>query len=297
MRLRPPTQSDDEAVLALVVARDVADFGVPDYTLEDLRDEWRASDFDLSVDAVVAETEDGRLIGYAICHRPGTLALVAPYAEGQGVGAQLLQWSERHDCERGLQRHRQWVAHSNASARELLTAAGYQYMRSYWRMTRDLTGPVPDKPRTPFALRALDVERDVVALHELDAASFSANADYRPESLTAFREEHLEAHDLAPELSLVAEDRGQIVGFMLADRWVDEQSGYVDLLAVHPDHQRRGLGSAMLLTAFGLFAAAGLREAQLGVASDNPRALRLYERIGMTQRFQADTYERAVMGR
>ncbi len=35
----------------------------------------------------------------------------------------------------------------------------------------------------------------------------------------------------------------------------------------------RGLGSALLLSAFAAFATAGLREAQLGVASDNPRAL------------------------
>jgi len=41
-------------------------------------------------------------------------------------------------------------------------------------------------------------------------------------------------------------------------------------------------------------AAAGLREAQLGVASDNPRALGLSERCGMTARFSADTYERAA---
>jgi mycothiol synthase len=295
VRLRSPTHDDDEAVLAVIVARDVADFGVPDYTLESLRDEWRASDFDLSLDAVVAEDGDRQIVGYAVCHRPGTLVAVAPEAEGRGVGTKLLNWSERHDRERGLRRHRQWVAHGNARARQLLTSAGYEYMRSYWRMARDLSGLVADRPRTPFPLRQLDVERDAVALHELDAASFSANPDYRPESLTAFREEHLEAHDLAPELSLVAEQEGLTIGFLLADRWIEEAVGYVDLLAVHPDHQRRGLGAAMLLTAFGLFAAAGLREAQLGVASDNPRALQLYERVGMTPRFQGDTYERAVL--
>ena len=51
----------------------------------------------------------------------------------------------------------------------------------------------------------------------------------------------------------------------------------------------------MLETAFAGFAAAGLREAQLGVASDNPDALRLYERQGMAKRFRYDTYERAVV--
>ena len=72
-----------------MVARDVADFGVPDYMLEDLRDEWRASDFELGADAVVAVDADRQIVGYAICHRPGTLAVVAPDAEGQGVGTQL----------------------------------------------------------------------------------------------------------------------------------------------------------------------------------------------------------------
>jgi mycothiol synthase len=278
----------------VLVARDIADLGAPDYTLADLRDDWRASGFDLETDAVVAQTADRQVVGYAICHRPGTLAVVDPVAEGRGIGAQLLAWSERHDRERGLERHRQWVAHSNARARELLTAAGYEYTRSYWRMVRDLTDLRSEPPGVSFALRPLDVEGDAIALHELDAASFSANADYRPESLTAFREEHLETHDLALELSIVAVEHGRVVGFLVSDRWDLEAVGYIDLLAVHPDRQRRGLGSAMLRTAFGLYAAAGLREAQLGVASDNPRALGLYERVGMTPRFQADIYERLI---
>lgn len=295
MRLRPPSESDDEAVLAVLVARDIADFGAPDYTLEDLRDEWRATEFDLGADAVVAETADGRVVGYAICRGPGTLAVVAPDAERHGVGAGLLEWSERHDRMRGARRHCQWVAHSNARARELLTTAGYEYERSYWRMSQELAGLKADRVSTPFVLRPLDPERDAVGLYECSATSFAANADFQPESLTAFCEQHVEAHDLAPELSIVAEDGGRVIGFLLARRWQHEAVGFVDMLGVAPDRQRRGLGGAMLLTAFGLFADAGLRAAELGVASDNPRALRLYQRVGMSPRFQADTYERAVL--
>jgi RimJ/RimL family protein N-acetyltransferase len=39
-------------------------------------------------------------------------------------------------------------------------------------------------------------------------------------------------------------------------------------------------------------AEAGLREVRLGVASYNPRALHVYERLGMTERFRFDSYER-----
>jgi ribosomal protein S18 acetylase RimI-like enzyme len=71
-------------------------------------------------------------------------------------------------------------------------------------------------------------------------------------------------------LSCVAEHRDSIVGFLLARRRQDEAVGYVDLLVVHPDQRGRGLGTALLRTAFVRFAGAGLREAQLGVASDKP---------------------------
>jgi ribosomal protein S18 acetylase RimI-like enzyme len=74
----------------------------------------------------------------------------------------------------------------------------------------------------------------------------------------------------------------------------EEGLGFVDLLGVHPHYHQRGLATAMLTAAFAAFAAAGLRKAQLGVASDNSQALRLYERCGMQPRFQFDSYERAA---
>ena len=47
-----------------MIAGDIADIGEPDYTLEDLHDEWGARDFDLARDAVVVE-ERRRIVGYA----------------------------------------------------------------------------------------------------------------------------------------------------------------------------------------------------------------------------------------
>jgi hypothetical protein len=48
----------------------------------------------------------------------------------------------------------------------------------------------------------------------------------------------------------------------------------------------------LLARAFAAFAAGGLAEAQLGVASDNLRARRLYERVGMRERVRREVYER-----
>jgi mycothiol synthase len=295
MRLRAPVFDDAAAVLAVLIARDVADLGVPDVTLEDLIDEWSGSDLDLAADVRVADAGDGRIVGYVVVRRPGTLAVVHPDHERQGIGTRLLEWAEAHDRERGRKLYRQWTAASNDSARTLLTGAGYSVARSYWRMACSLGGgrlavPAP----AGYELRAVDVARDVVALHAVDAASFGGRPDYVAETLREFREEHLDAHDFVAALSRVAERDGAIVGFLLARRFVEDAVGYVDILAVDPRHQGVGVGTALLASAFGAFAGVGLREAQLGVASDNPLALRVYERAGMTVRFRFDIYERPV---
>jgi mycothiol synthase len=82
------------------------------------------------------------------------------------------------------------------------------------------------------------------------------------------------------------------VAFLLARRRDEEGVGFVAILAVDPEHQRRGIGSILLQSAFAGFAVAGLREAMLMVASDNPQALRVYERVGMIVQLQFDIYER-----
>jgi mycothiol synthase len=293
MRLRAPTIDDAPAVIEVLVARDVADLGVPDYVLEDLLDESRATEVDLSLDVRVVEL-DRRIVAYAMVRGPGILAAVAPKYEGRGIGARLLAWAEGRERELGRSEHRQWIGSGNQRAKTLLRAAGYELARSYWRMTLRLEHlrAHPDSAPEGLRLRSLNVERDATAVHTLDAASFAGAPDYRPDSLQAFREQHLGAHDLDPQLSRVAELAGEFVGFLLARRRTDAPVGFVDILAVAPHHQGKGIGTALLEQAFGLFRAAGLEEAQLGVASSNPRALSVYERLGMTPRFRYDTYER-----
>jgi mycothiol synthase len=293
MHFRAPVPDDAPAVLAVLTARELADLGVGVSTLEDLRDEWRLSDVDLERDAQVVESGDGRIVAYATVQTPGTMAVVAPDHERRGIGSRLLAWAEDRERDRGGRLHRQWVAAGNASARRLLTGAGYRRVRSNWRMVAPLDRVMaPAEPPAGVGLRPVEVDRDAADLHALDDATFAGFADYVPESFEEFRERHLEAHDFDPGLSRVAEEQGKVVGFLLARRRPPE--AFVAILAVDRDHQGRGIGTALLTGAFAAFAGAGLREAQLGVASFNERALRLYERSGMTPQLQFDIYERPI---
>jgi mycothiol synthase len=283
--LRAPGLADAEAVLEVLRERDIADTGEPDFTLQDLLDEWQLGEVDLGEDARVAE-QNGRVTGYGIVRRQGTMIAVDPRHESDDVGRALIAWSEERDRHRGREHHRHYVGAGDRHGRQRLTRAGYTLLRSYWRMVRDLDGSErPGQAPDGIRMRALDVAADGEAIHRLDDVAFSAVPDYNPSTFEQFRDGHFAAHDLSTNLSVVAEaqKRGALAGFALTKVWPLEKVGFVDILAVHPDLQGRGLGSAILRYAFAGYAAAGLREAQLGVATDNPRALRLYEQVGMRQ--------------
>ncbi len=296
MRLRPPTVEDIAAVLAVLTSCDLAELGEHDWTLDDLRHVWGRSEFDLGRNAIVAETPDDGVVGYGHVDHHGALGQVAPELRGRGIGTLILDWLQERAIELGRDRHGQRISAGNHAARALLTGAGYAYARSYLRMERPLDAGRPAATPPPgLALRALDPGADARALHALDAAAFAANADYHPESFELFCEDHIHAADIDRELSYVALRDGEYAGFLVTLRQLEYDGlAYVDLLAVHPEHRRRGVGTALLARAFGDYAAAGLSAAQLDVASDNPAAVALYARAGMRERFRRDIYERPV---
>jgi mycothiol synthase len=290
-RVRRSTHDDDQAVLRVLAARDLRDFGVADFTRGLLLDQWRVAEFDPSADAVVA-VQDEAVVGYGALFTPGALGFVDPDHEGQGIGSVLLAWVEARARRRGRKAHRQPVARGNAGAHALLRAAGYRRVRSVLQMARAIRVPPAVPPPPPgVTLHMLDVRRDAEALHAADAAAFAGNPEFEPEGFDAFFDEHLGTPELDPELSLVARRGEAIAGFTICRR-SGPSIGYIDLLAVEESERRRGLGTVLLLRAFASFAAAGLHEAQLEVASDNPRALRLYERAGMTPRHGLDVFEK-----
>lgn len=107
----------------------------------------------------------------------------------------------------------------------------------------------------------------------------------------AFRDEHLQAHDLDPTLSCLAEHDGDLVGFLLARRWREKSVGFVTSSAftlTTDDVGSRPPAQDRVRPLCGGWAATGT----IGVGSDNPRALTLYQRCRMTPRLRIDINER-----
>lgn len=94
MRLRAPEPRDAEEVFAVMAARDLADLGVADCTLEDVLAVWANPDIDLARDCAVVETPDGEIVGTALVDARCAVVYVHPDHEGRGIGTMLREFSE-----------------------------------------------------------------------------------------------------------------------------------------------------------------------------------------------------------
>jgi mycothiol synthase len=288
-RLRSPTPADAEAVLAVILARDVADLGMPDFTIEDLRADWASPGLSLEHDARVS-AQDGDIRGYGILLGDDAIVIVHPEAEGEGEGTVLRRWAEARAAERGTAVLRQFTAGSNDGAREHLRAAGYAPAQHYYRLRAELDH-VPDAPDAP--LRTFDGTRDEAAVHALVQEAFAEIEGHEFQPLETWRAKTIakEGHD--PALWLLLEDDEGLAGVALGERW-EAGTSYVAELGVARRARGRGHGRTLLLGLFEAFRRAGLTHAELSVHGRNRGALRLYESVGMRPTWQAERWEKAL---
>ena len=288
--LRAPTTADDEAVLAVLLARDVADVGYPDFTLDDLHADWATPGLDLARDAWVVEDPEGTIVASGLLLGDDALVFVHPGACGRGLGTMLRERAEERARERGTAVVRQFIPLGNEAAAPLLLDAGYWPVQHYLRMRIDLAG-APSPPSGEG--RAFERDRDEVAVHELVQAALSEIEGYIAEPLEVWRRQRIEKERWDPALWLLLDDDEGLAGAALGERW-DGGVGYVAQLAVAPRARGRGHGRTLLLALFDAFRRGGLRAAELSVHGANRGAARLYESVGMAASWEAQRWEKAL---
>src|SRR4051812_2628217 len=278
---RSATPDDADAILAVGIARDIADVGEPDWSLEDVHEEMAET-----ASSTVVEDAAGAVVAFAFLQGEEGRVNVHPEATGQGIGDFLREHLETLAREAGASELRQQIFGADDAARELLGNAGYEVDQHFWRMVRELDGseeepdwPDGAEPR-PFA-----PSRDEQAAHELVQDAFT---DIPGNVVRPFEEWRPRAYgaQFAPELATVA---GDMAGVALAERW-EGTDGYLSYLAVARDWRGRGLGRALLQGTLRKFADAGLKRGILGVNARNESATELYRSVGMEVTFRADRF-------
>ena len=285
LEVRAPLRADAEAITELVVACDVDEWGEPDFELDDLLTDWNRPGFDLAQDARVVVSGE-TIVGYAALVRKDYADVqVHPDFRGRGIGTDLREWTEARAAELATPHSPtllgQVVGANHDGSRDLLERAGYEPVRTYWRMEIELDGP-PAPPQWPAGVRvrSFDEERDDRAVHALIQDAFGDNERHVPESFEEWHAFMIDREAFEPGLWFLAEADGELVGAVLCPNYEDE--GWIRQLAVARDWRRRGLGRALLRQAFGEFHRRGRNRVGLVVDSWNRTgAKEFYERAGM----------------
>ena len=230
--------------------------------------------------------DGGRLVGYAPMDGDGdeleVTAAVLPSERRRGLFRLLLDAARREAQRREARRLLLVNYRASVSGTVAVQALGLRYVFSEYRMEADADG-LP--PLDPGQVRLVQVDQSgVTELAHLRALSFGDDAR-SPEAL-------LVELDAPGARYFLAELDGERIGQIGV---VDVGDGiYVRALGIVPEHRQRGYGRQLLAATMQLMLTEGHRHFALDVATDNARALTLYETCGFCETEAYDYYDVAL---
>ena len=261
-------------------------------------------------DCLVAE-RDGITVGYARVEwhdltdgdrTYDTTTIVEPAAWGLGIAEAFLEWGEarlRVIAGTHARDRRSWYSayadEGDAESVSALEGRGYAAVRWDAQMLRpDLLDLPPVDVPAGYVIRVPE-EDELLAVFDMMVAAFGEHwgeydaGDQRFEDWAGdprFRRDLIVVAWLGdtPVTSL---------GNFLEPAPDGTIRGYLESLATHPDHRRRGLGRAAMAESLRRLREAGATSAWLGVDTDNRNeALTLYEACGFRVATRSATYRK-----
>jgi mycothiol synthase len=276
---RPLTWDDVDAIFRLEHACEAFDDGEAEIALSDVEAEWRRPAFDPATFSVGFFAAD-RLVAYAEVFRSRAEAAVAPAERGRGIGSALARWTWTVARASGRDRVGQTISDTEEAARALFESFGYERGHTSWILRIEI-GQDPPPPQLPEGLTLRSFRPgDEPQMFDVIETAFSAWQGREPNAFGDWRAQFLDRDEVRPELQVLAAEGDRLVGVAINYDYADDDEGWVQQLAVHPTHQGRGLGRAMLQESFRRFHAIGRRSCGLSTDS-RTGALGLYEHVGM----------------
>ncbi|UCF09908.1 MAG: GNAT family N-acetyltransferase [Candidatus Bipolaricaulota bacterium] len=223
-------------------------------------------------------------------HRSTVVGSVHPGHRGRGLGAALMKWAvssfqrELADCASDHPHELRATSETvNDATLRLLGRHGFMPEYLAFVLQRDLGSEL----RVPAGPRELTFLRWDPALAGSFFAAYENAYRDRPGFPGWSQSEWLawlepDDEDGLPEATLLAECRGEPVGFVACARILESapEIAWVVQVGVVPAWRRQGIGASLMLEALRRSCAAGATRMMLDVATENHGALKLYETLG-----------------
>ena len=174
------------------------------------------------------------------------------------------------------------VNHRDHEMADIFRSTGFALKRRYYILTRPLHGePYPVLP-DGVSIDVIRTDEDFHEWHGAHQDAFSHHFGFTPRPAEQWIPHFRKAEAADPNGRFLLRVNGITAGFVSCNNDnAHENGGFVELLGVRYDFQRRGFGELLLNWAFAYSAGRGFTDIGLTVDTGNESgALALYERLG-----------------
>ncbi|HET6261920.1 MAG TPA: GNAT family N-acetyltransferase [Chloroflexia bacterium] len=271
-------------------------------------------------DVRIWEDDSGRMIGFGRMWfpKPGEEPVtdayfflrVHPEVRDQGLEEEMLEWAEGQVRQVAQERGHKALLRAGLSdgvpeymayRQDVLKRNGFEPVRYWFKMARDLNEPIPE-PVLPegYTLRHTEGPSEAAPWVEMFNLSFIDHWNHHDESAESHAHWLSTNPNYVKERDLVAiAPDGTWAAFCFSMIYPEDneargrKEGWIDILGTRRGYRKMGLGTAMLLAGMRTLKEGGMDTAVLGVDAENPSgALRLYESVGFKQVRSSTTYSK-----
>jgi ribosomal protein S18 acetylase RimI-like enzyme len=313
--VRRPTIADAAAVVALCSAVDTAVLGHPDVSAEDVRADLASTAADprrnqlivLDGDHVLAwawveDRAEGRTMADLFVDR--TLPRQQRDALADWAWAWIVARGREIGRERGVDTTLldTGVIDADTWGADVLSRQGFERVRTWWRMGRDVGPDHAWSPAPGVVVRALDRARraeELATVHRVLEAAFVDHWNHHAVAFDEWWRAKQEAPGFDLDLWWLPELHGEPAGALIGSTQAAEEATlYIASLGTLRQARGHGVAHSLLGRAFAEVPARGWSRAMLNVDGENPTgATALYRSVGMNVDFAMSAWHRTVSTR
>jgi ribosomal protein S18 acetylase RimI-like enzyme len=307
--LKRPYQSDDASALAdLFNLLDAHAGGHDGSTASDVQSMISTLIADPAQDTSLWFAPEGELVAAGVTLSPPSGGYrvelaggVHPRWRGRGFGRELFayQLGRAEAIHAASEAKTEWLAQASAiSADEdtlrLFRRFGMAPLRYWFEMVADTAAPA-DVPAPEGLMVAAYRTEDEKPLYEAHTEAFRDHWGYQPRGPEVWLALSVRAESFRPELSRLAFDGDELVGYVMSYQDADPSRLYVGQVGTRRPWRRRGVAAGLLGEVIAAAKQAGYASVSLGVDADSPTgAVGVYERVGFSVEFRAVSYSKPL---